>query len=319
MKKKFIRRLSALLSLALIITLVAPVPAMAASGGKLVKSVKTYTYREQRKWNSTTRNYDVLKAKYEISSKRDFKYKNSYPSEIQTLNYSSETGVIDTLSYKMKKNLPKSMKYKNSLKKVSTKNKYNKKGLLVKSSYSSFFKRTKETEALKYNKNAFVTSFTTKYSYKNIWGTETRNSNYVYKYTYKMKKGLPKDLVSTYTYSSSYKDSLDPDDSGSSSGTGTPHFATYNSKGLITSAGSIYDGKRYVDYTVKYKSKKGVVTSAVVNIVDENNENGTAKKVRPTRKYSFSYAKEKIAKGRYANMINSMLGFGDSYGVYKWY
>lgn len=319
MKKSFFKRVSVLLSLALMITLVAPVPAMAASGGKLVKSVKRYDYYKLEKYNPSTSNYDVLKAKYEITYKDTFKYSKAYPTSIESLVYNGGVGYTSTLKYKMKKNKPKSMKLKNSLKKVSTKNKYNKKGFLTKSTYTDYFKRDKTTETYKYNKNGFVTAYAYNNTDKNMWGTEINVWKRNYTYSYKMKKGLPKDLVITAVTSHSYTDTQDPSDSYNGTPSTSTYFATFNGKGLITSVGYVYGGTRYVNYTVKYKTKKGKVVSAVVYDVEETNDNGTVKKQTPARKYTFSYAKDKAAKGRYANMINSMLEFSSYYGTYTWF
>ena len=313
-KSSFLKRVSVLLSLALILTLVAPVPAMAASGGKLIKSVKEYDYYAD--YNDSGK---VIRSKYELSWKADYKFDKSYPTQLKEFYYGSERGYTDTFKYKMKKNKPKSMKLKNSINKVSTKSKYNKKGQRTSTKYTNFFKRRTTAGTYKYNKNGFVTSYVYKTTSKNIWGTTSSNSTTTYNYAYKMQKGLPKELTTTYNYTYSYTDKKNPKNSYTNKSGPSTYYATFNGKGLITTVGRVSNGKKYPWYTVTYKLKKGKVVSAVVNDVEDYNDNGTPTKVSPMRKYTFSYTKNKAAKGRYANMINSQLGFDSEFGTYNWY
>ena len=290
------RSIALAVTIALMITLLAPMPVMAASGGgPLVKNVKQY-------------NYNTTNKKWEISNKRQYTYNKAYPAQIDFTSYSSETKSPYKYKYKMKKNKPKSAKEINPLGKKATSLKYNKKGLRTKSSYNNYFKRQGETRTYKYNKNGFATSQTYKYKYKYSNGTKyvSDSSTDYYTYNYSMSKGLPKRMICTYAYNY---------------GSGRQESSTrtevkYNKKGLITSISYLYsDGTVSSSYKVSYKTKKGKIASATIYYTDYDG------KKTPRTKISFGYTKTKVAKARYANMINSFIANATTAraGAYNWY
>ena len=290
------RSIALAITIALMVTLLAPMPVMAASGGgPLVKTVKQYRY-------------NTVSKKWEIQSKTQYTYNKAYPTQVDTTSYLAETKSPYKYKYKMKKGKPKSAKVTNPLGVKSTSLKYNKKGLRTKYSYKDYYKREKENRTYKYNKNGFVTSQTYSYKYKYQSGTkyETETNKYYYKYSYTMSKGLPKKMISSYAY-----------DYGSGRQESTlRREVKYNKKGLITSISYLYaDGSISPEYKVSYKTKKGKVTAATVYDVDYNG------KKTPYRKISFGYTKTKVAKARYANMINSCVAGATtvSAGAYNWF
>lgn len=268
MKKKL---LSFTVIAAMVVAIMAPAPVMAKKKTKELPLVKSATYYDYS-------SYDKKWEKYELEK---FTYKKGYPDSIITL-YQSNSNILSPkykLKKKGKKYLPKKMTIKQGL--SSTRSyKYNKKGFLTNETSKS--KYYKSISAYKYNGKGFVTQRKITNYDKNDSGKFVLDYSSVYKYSVKMKKGLPKSI--TYTESDGYK-----------------RVWTCNKKGLITSC-TYYtpSGTTYSKYTYKYKYKKGRVVS-----VTEYNTQGTA-----TERVVFKYSKEKASKQRYAQMINDLINAG---------
>ena len=282
MKRKSI---ALVLGIAIMITMLAPLPVMAASGGTLVKSVKVYSYNSSDK-------------KWRIDNKIDYSYTKAFPTEIKSTYYYGETVNTTKVKYKMtKKGLPKSAKHYSAIGRVDDKWKYNKKGLKTQTKYGNYFKKESRTNTYAYNKQGFVKKYSYVSKEKYSSGTETYKGEYTYKYV--MAKGLPKTMTSkrisngvasTYSY-----------------------IVTYNKKGLITKVEYVNsEGAKSPEYKVSYKMKKGKVTSATVTSYYDNKYNNSSR-------YVFKYTKDKANKARYANMINSVVMGTGSFGAYNWY
>ena len=286
------RVLSLAAILAVMAVMLMPAPVMAASGGQLVKQVSLYNYNAANKW--------------EQYGKYAYSYEKGYPSVYtESYNFSEE---LNILSYKMKNGRPVSAKHINSVNRNDENWKYDKKGRLVKNVFGGIFNKMKITRTYKYNKQGFVTKYD--YTYReNQPGLSTYTMKDEFSYKYSMVKGLPKEMLTTYTetYSDGTKETR-------------KYKTAYNSKGLIESLGYLKDDGTYgINKTVKYTYKNGKVTSAVISNKDYEGNDGD----RPEQKIVFKYADGKAGKTRYINMINSFVsysaGYENEYGIYNWF
>ena len=321
MKRK--RWLSRGIVLAMVVALMMPMPVAAKggkAGGKLVKSVTEYSYRNNR---------------WEKVSKTAYTYdKKGYPKEItETGFYNHVLGVpmgasndVSTAKYKYKGGAPKSMKLKNTAGVVTGTYKY-KKGRVVsyshKSMYSDFddnnvevVETTTSTGTVAYNKKGLATSRTdsSTTTYSNGKAPESDSKTITYAVTH--KKGIPSLIVTTKpvtVYQTTY------DDEGNETGEQKTtemmsDFTKFDGKGLVVENGYIEKstGAYKTTCTVEYTKKKGKVKQAVVYEI--NTVTGAK---TPERMYKFKYDKKKIPAVRYLSMMNSIIGYHDAY--FSWY
>ena len=270
---------------AMVLTVFAPMPALAKSKAKDPALVKKVT---MKRYNQTSK-------RWELSIVSTYSYKKAYPVQIKRVSY--ENGKRDGYDsneknrYKFsKKKLPKSRVMTNTSYAPGEKPwvskstfKYNKKGLPVKRTYISSGGTWKTINTYKYNKKGFMTS-STYAGYDKVNGKFVLNEKGTEKYIVKQKKGLPRMIRSVPQKGESYYS-----------------YEKYNKKGLLVQEGYVSKGKTTVEYTYKYKMKKGRVVTATRYYIDGG-------KKYPSRQWTFAYGKTKISKERYARMIDGIMG-----------
>lgn len=316
----------------MVVALMVPMPVLAKgkSGGKLVKSVESYSYQPSGRWKA--------------ESKRTFKYdKKKNPVEFGTIDYDGQTflGVpvggtktVTTAKYKYKGKTPKSAKFKNGAGKIASTRKY-KKGRVVSMAFSQNTSNEDwdwveaadgtETKVYKgddvstetsivnvaYDKKGLATAYASAYARSTTYadGTAPYNSSYNTNETYTnvQKKGIPSLILTAWTHVSGTSTTPDTD----------TFYDKFNSKGLVVESGYISKTNgAYIPTTIiQYSMKKGKVSQAVVYDVDAN-EAGAITKTTPETLYKFKYAKTKISKARYFKMVNSFVGAN---AFFAWY
>lgn len=276
--------LALLTVLAMVVACFTAVPAMAKSksGPALVKSATHYYY-------------DFTAKKWKKSDQSKYAYKKGYPSKVTFINYESQEKTETKYKFKFKKNKPVSAGVYNEIGKKSGKRTY-KKGRVTKIESWSYDKTSRSTSTLTYGKKSFVKRYNIINKYKTSEGkTEKWNSDY--RYTVKLKKGLPKNITGV---NKAYS--------------GDKYYSNYNKKGLLVSKYYQYGEDKKLSISVKYKYKKGNAATVTRYYKDENG------KMVPIVKYVLKYTKTKINKQRYASMINSITDVPSySYATFSWF
>ena len=273
---------------AMALTVFAPMPALAKSKAKDPTLVKKVTY----KW------WDSEKKKWLTGSVTTYTYnKKGYPTKIAETDYTDgkKSGYrnVEKNKYKFKKDKPKSRvqtftDYEPGEKPYTSKNtyKYNKKGFPSEQKYTSRDGDYKSVQKFKYKKGLMTQRTYWDYE-KNKAGKWVLDSKAVTKYRVKQKKGLPKRIESIPAKGDGNYTAIEQ----------------YNKKGLLVKKGYRENGKSYTAWVYKYKMKKG----RVVSVTRYDIEDG--KKIADS-KWTITYTKKKIAKDRYARMIDDILGSG---------